>query len=107
MTAALPPTDLNAARDEITRLRAELAKYVSHEPTIREEWAHIRQENAQLESQLELARSIAVSLEQENARLTATVETLTADRPVWVGLGTAAAHVAAESVRATAAGGAQ
>jgi chromosome condensin MukBEF ATPase and DNA-binding subunit MukB len=72
VTAALPSTDLDAARAEI----------------------------AQLTAQLELARSIAVSLEQENARLTATVEELMARPPVWIGLGATAARAAAESVRA-------
>lgn len=69
MTAALPPTSLDAARDEITRLRAELENYVGHEPTVREEMAYIRSQNDELDAAVEQARAVAVALEQENARL--------------------------------------
>jgi uncharacterized protein (DUF3084 family) len=56
VTAALPPTSLDAARDEIARLRGELEKYVGHEPTVREEMAYIRSENDRLEAELAKAQ---------------------------------------------------
>ncbi|MGA5820907.1 hypothetical protein ACPC54_23940 [Kitasatospora sp. NPDC094028] len=45
---ALPPTSMDALRDELARVRAQLAEYVPSEPTVREEMAHVRGENDQL-----------------------------------------------------------
>lgn len=52
MTAELPPMSLDAARAEISRLRAELEKYQGHEPTVREEMAYIQSENRRMETAL-------------------------------------------------------
>lgn len=48
MTAALPPTSLDALRDEIARLTAHIAMYLVNEPTVAEEMAHLREENDRL-----------------------------------------------------------
>jgi hypothetical protein len=69
VSAALPPSSVDAARTEIARLTAELAKYVGHEPTVAEEMAYAWQQVDRLRAERNGARSIAVALEQENARL--------------------------------------
>ena len=47
--AALERATRQQLRDEVTRLQTELAKYVTHEPTIKEEWAYLNSENDRLE----------------------------------------------------------
>lgn len=42
---------------EVERLRAELAKYVSHEPTIAEEWSYLRSECQRVEAENEQLRA--------------------------------------------------
>ncbi|MDH6116855.1 chromosome segregation ATPase [Kitasatospora sp. GAS204A] len=69
MNAALPPTSMDALREEVERLRVHLAEFVGHEPTIREEMGYLSRERMRLRSERDRARRIAVQLEQENARL--------------------------------------
>lgn len=44
----LTPTTMEALREELERVRAQLAEYVGHEPTIREEMQHLSGENETL-----------------------------------------------------------
>jgi hypothetical protein len=45
---ALTPTTMEALREELARVRAELAEYVGHEPTVAEEMQHLSDDNMQL-----------------------------------------------------------
>lgn len=47
--------------DEVHRLRAELGKYVGHEPTIAEEMAYVQAENERLRTELAQARKQATA----------------------------------------------
>ena len=69
--AALPPTTLDALRDEVARLNAHIAQYTVHEPTVREEMAYIKSENDRLRDERDQARRWAVTLEQELAHVQA------------------------------------
>lgn len=69
--AALPPTDVDALRDEVARLNAHIAKYTVHEPTVAEEMAHLSEENDRLRAERDQARRFAVAYEQELAQLKA------------------------------------
>jgi len=48
VTAALPPTSIEALRDEVERLTGHIAKYLVHEPTVAEEMAYLRRQNDRL-----------------------------------------------------------
>lgn len=69
--AALPPTDLDALRDEVARLNAHIAQYTVHEPTVAEEMAYLSSENDRLRDERDQARRFAVTFEQELAQLKA------------------------------------
>jgi len=67
--AALPPTSIDALRDEIARLTAHINLYLVHEPTVAEEMAYLREENDRLRDERDRARRFAVAFEQELAQL--------------------------------------
>jgi uncharacterized coiled-coil DUF342 family protein len=69
--AALPPTDVDALRDEVARLNAHIAKYTVNEPTIAEELAYRSSEIDRLRDERDQARRWAVALEQELAHVQA------------------------------------
>lgn len=80
MTASLPPTSMDALRDEVARLRAALELYVGHEPTVREEMAYVQSENDRLRTERDQARRFAMAFEQELAEVRKKVEGFCAER---------------------------
>jgi len=46
---ALPPTEVDNLREELARVRAQLAQYVNYEPTIADEMTHLSEQSDLLE----------------------------------------------------------
>jgi len=80
VTAALPPTSVDALRSEVTRLAALLGTYVGVKPTVAEEMAYVRSENDRLRAERDQARRFAVTFEQELAELRSVVDAFCAER---------------------------